>query len=191
MTQVIIEILLVIVIVSVLALVYVLGSSAKRFSTLEKLSSSLDRLSFLENRLFSIEDRLYSLQERQLLSYNLKTEFYMPQNNEIYNFINSLEIRNEIRLSTEAKQLLILPILEYQRIANASNDPYIERGINMDLELSNWRDSITKIIESMREEPARIDSIVQGRRLYERTSMSVIKAFSKKFCNIPPFCGEK
>ncbi|MFT3705137.1 MAG: hypothetical protein QM802_22410 [Agriterribacter sp.] len=200
MTRPFIEALLILLSVGVLSLIYLFSffirkrhsdekySNERLSDTLNKLSSTLDRLSFIENKLFSLEDRLFNLQERQLISYNFKNDFYMPLSNEILNFINDLELRNEIRLSPEAKQLLILPILEYQRL---SNDPNIDREINIDSELSNWRDSISKIIDNMRYEPARIDSLKQNRRISERTSLSVIKAFSNRFCNIPPFCGEK
>ena len=110
---------------------------------------------------------------------------------EVYNFLGELEVRNDIRLSEEAKQLLILPLIEFQRINNRNRDSYRFNNQEFRYDLDNWRDSIVKIVENIRYEPARFDKYGNDLRSYERTSMSVIKAFANKFCNISPFCGEK
>lgn len=118
--------------------------------------------------------------------------FYMANfYDEVYNFLSELEVRNEIRLSEEAKQLLILPLIEFQRINNRNRDSYRYNRQEFRYDLDNWRDSIVKIVENIRYEPARFDKYENNLQNDERTSISVIKAFANKFCNIPPFCGEK
>lgn len=110
---------------------------------------------------------------------------------EVYDFLSELEVRNNIRLSEEAKQLLILPLIEFQRVNNRNRDlyPYNRQEFRYDLE--GWRNSIVKIVENVKYEPALFDRYEDNFRNNERTSISVIKAFANKFCNIPPFCGEK
>lgn len=110
---------------------------------------------------------------------------------EVNNFLSELELRNDIRLSKEAKQLLILPLIEFQRINNRNRDSNRNDRQEFRHDLDNWRDSIVKIVENIRGEPARFDIYQNNLRSKERTSMSVIKSFANKFCNIPPFCGEK
>lgn len=121
---------------------------------------------------------------------NQKSNYYMAAfYDEIYDFLSELEYRNEIRLSDEAKQLLILPLIEYQKITRRGHDLSPQR--NFGKELDNWRKSVSKIIETIAFEPASIDRANKGSIQNERTSLSVIKAYANRFCNIPPFCGEK
>jgi hypothetical protein len=119
--------------------------------------------------------------------------FYMATfYDDVYNFISELEVRDRIRLSEEAKQLLILPLVEYQNIMNRPDSDFINREINTEREFRNWRESISEIFRQMRDEPARIDRLTRSEfRESDRTSLSVIKAFANRFCNIPPFCGER
>lgn len=122
----------------------------------------------------------------------LKKHFYMANfYDEVYDFLSELEVRNDIRLSEEAKQLLILPLIEFQRINHRNRDSYRYNRQEFRYDLDSWRDSIVKIVENVKYEPARFDRYENDLRNDERTSMSVIKAFANKFCNIPPFCGEK
>ncbi|WP_299226563.1 hypothetical protein [uncultured Psychroserpens sp.] len=109
---------------------------------------------------------------------------------EIYDFLSEMEDINEIRLSNEAKQLLILPLIEYQKISKR-NSRNFNTNENFKRELDSWRESISKIIKTIAYEPARIDRLDNDSILNERTSLSVIKAYAKRFCNIPPFCGER
>lgn len=110
---------------------------------------------------------------------------------EIYGFLSELEVKNDIKLSEEAKQLLILPLIEFQRINNRNRDSNRYGRQEFRYDLDNWRDSIVKIVENIKYEPARFDRHEYGSSSEDRTSISVIKAFANKFCNIPPFCGEK
>jgi hypothetical protein len=111
-------------------------------------------------------------------------------NDEVYNFIAQLESRLKIQLTEEARQMLILPLIEIQRIDNRI--PPDSRNYRDTIRnLESWRESVTKLLENMKDAPARADVTQnQLRQTSERTSLSVVKAYANKFCNIPPFCGE-
>lgn len=94
-----------------------------------------------------------------------------------YRFITIMEEKLEIRLSKEAKQMLILPLQEVRRIERRRNN----------YDFDSWTNSIENLMIGMKREPAKIDGGYHKRR----SSLSVIKAFASKFCNIPPFCGER
>lgn len=111
---------------------------------------------------------------------------------EVYDFLAELEFKERIRLSEEAKQLLILPLIEVRKIIVAKRSsevyPLAEEYVNA---LESWRESVTKIVRNVKNEPAMIDKNRRRFTEIERSSISVIKAFADKFCDIPPFCKEK
>lgn len=120
----------------------------------------------------------------------LKRHFYKSKMyDDIYYVITRLEMKNNIVLTDEAKQLLILPIIEAQIINERNRFISIGEGQWFKTRFESWRESVEVLMDYIKNNPARID--IENERLDERTSISVIKAFAEKFCNIPPFCGEK
>lgn len=88
-------------------------------------------------------------------------------------------------LSDGAAEMLLLPLREYFEVG-------------MGQELEDWRMSVAQIFETItKEEPTRLDLLFTqflttrpvGTSWPVRTTTSIIRAFSKHFCNIPPFCG--
>lgn len=109
---------------------------------------------------------------------------------EAHTFIEKVEFEFNIRLSREAKQMLILPLVEVYKIND--NDWTNNRSSKFDkYDFEEWRNSIRTLMNVIKSDPARIDQFKSNRQISSRSSLSVIKAFSKKFCNIPPFCGER
>jgi hypothetical protein len=48
------------------------------------------------------------------------------------------------------------------------------------------------LLNTMNDEPARADEVFSMTiQKPHRSAVSVIKAFWRRFCNIPPFCGER
>ena len=78
--------------------------------------------------------------------------------------ISEAESRYEIRLSPAARAMLAIPLIEVDR----------QEGVNWD----QARDSVFSVVSDLRERTQR--------RRYD--SVSVIAAFTRTFCNIPPFC---
>lgn len=77
-----------------------------------------------------------------------------------------------VELSWGARELLRVPLIETYESAEFR-----------DAELADY--SLQLVAESLREEP-RTPSEGHGRL---RTSIAVIRAYAKNFCNIPPFCS--
>jgi hypothetical protein len=78
-----------------------------------------------------------------------------------------------LRLTPYARQMLIIPIEEQVN----------ERQRRVDIGVLDQ--SISKIFEALKE-----DSDAASKSPEERyNSVGVIKAFHKRFCNIPPFCA--
>jgi hypothetical protein len=103
---------------------------------------------------------------------------------EIHSVIHEFEEKYEIRLSDEAKMMMILPLSEL-----SYRSP--KRRIRED-----WVSSLEKLLFTIKDEPAFADKEANEMtynlyRRNERTSQSVIKAFANRFCKIPPFCGER
>ena len=109
-----------------------------------------------------------------------QTFHFMPLLQEkIERHISLLENEYRLRLSPEAKTMLIVPLLEYYQFDNnedADRQP-------------EWRDSLTLIIRTISEDPAESDLDRRREEDYRMfTSMSVVKAFKINWCNIPPIC---
>jgi hypothetical protein len=77
-------------------------------------------------------------------------------------------------LSAGARQMLRVPIVESAEFTEKLNERQVIA-------------SLDKVLDSVAEEPI---SVAEGRE-YVRTSVAVIRALAKNFCNIPPFCSEK
>lgn len=77
-------------------------------------------------------------------------------------------------LTKGAKEMLRIPLLEVYELFQYRDEEEADR-------------SFARIAESLREEP---HSRREGRGR-ERTSIAVIRAYAKNFCNIPPLCSER
>jgi len=89
--------------------------------------------------------------------------------------IRLLEQKYLITLTSGARQMIAIPITEALLISG-------------DINLETMERSISKIIESMREQNVDARDMPADTRSI-RSSLSVIRAYAKLFCNIPPFCG--
>jgi len=98
--------------------------------------------------------------------------------------------------SSGARLLLLVPLAE-------------AREVQQELDRGSAEESLWKLVSEMAESPAETDHATEGnpylrerlepgivrpdptgRRPRFRSSLSAIKAFWSKFCDIPPFCGE-
>lgn len=104
---------------------------------------------------------------------------------DIFAVIASFEKRYNIRLSYEAKMMIMLPLSEL----------FDNRQFEKRIDFGEWTISVEKLMITIAEEPAYLDKEYSNNKGYnspiDRSSQSVIKAFASRFCNIPPFCGEK
>lgn len=82
------------------------------------------------------------------------------------------EKRFEVRLTRAARSLLLLPLDELESEAGP-------------LDLSEVEESLATLLGTIRDSP----DLFARRKPEVRGSISVITAFWKNFCNIPPFCG--
>ena len=86
--------------------------------------------------------------------------------------IHRLEERTNTVLTSGARQMLLIPIIEQY-----------ERG--GEFSVGEVEESLSQLFTVMREDPSPVDS----RNTNIRSSLSVIRAFWRRFCNIPPFCS--
>jgi hypothetical protein len=87
----------------------------------------------------------------------------------------SLEERTGIRLTSGARDMLLIPLSESGR----------RRGPpGLDFRFGPEYESLQVILRTMREDPSLEDRETRD----VRSSLSVIRAFWRNFCNIPPFC---
>jgi hypothetical protein len=91
--------------------------------------------------------------------------------------LTDLEERVGIRLTAGARDMLLIPIAETRALEGFPPDVRFPRGSEVE--------SIERIMRSMVEDPSANDRREQRN---VRSSLSVIRAFWKNFCNIPPFC---
>jgi len=87
--------------------------------------------------------------------------------------IRQAEIRNDIHLTWTARQLILLPIVEG-----------LDQG--EDVGFAQLAESIDAVVATTRHEPSSDE-----RTESSRGAKSVIKAFHRRFCNIPPFCSRR
>lgn len=123
------------------------------------------------------------MKSRRFLSYFLqfawRGEFrhferfeYWPYEERLFSIIARAESENAVELSWGAREMLVIPIIEQFQ----DGRPIDWREIEM---------SIIKILDSMRED----HSAASESRIGRRNAVAVIRAFFKRFCNIPPFCS--
>lgn len=77
-------------------------------------------------------------------------------------------------LTRGAREMLRIPVIEVA-------------GLNQEFDEAQVSESLDRVLASMRE-PPRSRAEGEGR---SRTSVAVIRAFSKNYCSIPPFCAPK
>lgn len=89
--------------------------------------------------------------------------------------IQKIEASSEIELTWGAREMLIVPIVEI-----------IERDGRV-----NWLEvesSITKVLLAAEPSATQIERQSDISDAKERSSLSIIKGYANKFCQIPPFC---
>ena len=91
--------------------------------------------------------------------------------------IREKESQTNLHLSWGAKAMLIVPIVEAQQASDS-------------IDWEETQESLDLVFNSLREQekddlPSNEEAIARS----QRSSISIIKAFWKNFCNIPPFCA--
>jgi hypothetical protein len=109
--------------------------------------------------------------------YRYGPDRYDPYGPRVYrspllDLIEKAQRRHDVNLSWAAREMLIIPIAEQ-----------IEDGRSIEWE--QVEASINKIVATMRESSLDSEMSRRGRH----NAVAVIKAFYKRFCNIPPFCA--
>jgi vacuolar-type H+-ATPase subunit I/STV1 len=80
--------------------------------------------------------------------------------------------------------------------------PLAEAKAREDFERGNVEHSLYDLLEEIAERPATVDQDLEERKRRNRvrssreeprprSSVSAIKAFSQRFCSVPPFCGQR
>jgi hypothetical protein len=103
----------------------------------------------------------------------------------LHTYFLSREESLGIRLTAEAKLMLMLPLHEF-----AIRDKY-QRMPNIQEQIIGSLDSLLETAES---KPSRFDSSATDPYVMQfsnaRSSLTIIKAYYRKYCSIPPFCGD-
>ena len=91
--------------------------------------------------------------------------------------------------------MLLIPLYEYKQIAGSlpTESPSSRESGRRARPL--YVESYSKLVKQADEDPAAFDQDLtyktkRGTPKKVVTSLSIIKSFWKKFCDIPPFCGE-
>jgi len=106
--------------------------------------------------------------------YDLESIYGQEQHeivDKLVRLVREREGKAGIKLSPEARKMISLPIIELAR----------------EMEDIDWEDttkSIGSLLEEMKTERSGGESTAQQRA----NTRSLIRAFSRKYCNIPPFC---
>jgi hypothetical protein len=95
--------------------------------------------------------------------------------------ITSLEKEYGIRLTDSAVEMLLIPLEEQY-----FSDLHLEFGYDKNQE-NVIMNSVELLFKEMKENPSDNEKYFMINN-DERSSLSVIKAYHLKFCNIPPFC---
>jgi hypothetical protein len=87
--------------------------------------------------------------------------------------ISLYEEKTNITLSPGARQILFIPFIEHSRMDGIINEMQIN-------------ETISEVFSSLETSPDNRDEKLEGRI---RSALSVIRAFWKRFCKIPPICS--
>lgn len=101
-------------------------------------------------------------------------------------FIRDFEREHDIRLTPAARQMVLLPIMEYFGNSTVRRFFRKERRLHPREEDLMLRDSVAKILVELEESPSQADRSADRR---QRSTTSVVRAFWRRFCRIPPFCA--
>jgi hypothetical protein len=126
----------------------------------------------LPSRLDSLKLDLDSLKLDFVRRIDRWREFVFPYSDQMYYIIRRCEEEYKIQLTSYAKQMLIIPV-----------DEKVQVGQSVD-----WNEvyaSTRKLFDALLEDDSEASRSFRERR----NSIGVIKAFHKRFCNIPPFCA--
>ena len=98
----------------------------------------------------------------------------------------------EISFTSGALLMLLIPLFEARQSIALLEDTRFVRTLNV--RQPTVESSLTRMIEEVVDSPAAVDSaLLEVQALRDepkrRTSLSVIQAFWKNFCSIPPFCA--
>ncbi len=111
----------------------------------------------------------------------------------------------DVQLSSGAKLMLLIPAAEAV-LTQAGNLKYDQLGIIRSMpehhlqfqeSIRDFQESIRDLVATMAESADARDRDLQSsllthdQRIQVRTSLSAIRAFSRQFCNIPPFCDQR
>jgi hypothetical protein len=140
-----------------------------------------------------INEETYNLANQQMLDLVL----HLKQYSQLEKFLNDVTHKHEVSLTPGALLVLIVPIIE------ASHAQYLRenRNIcssNLDTNMNMLQNTVDRVIEEAKNLPAGSDKFPEELMAYDgngmrwsiRSSLSLIKAFASRYCNIPPFCGE-
>ena len=130
---------------------------------------------------------------------------------ELADFLRHVANDLKIEMTPGAYLMLLVPLAEVNSLALAEfrrTNPYYRwkyRSEKLVLDRQLVEHSLRTLMREMAESPAAFDKALprdsddrahfwSRLRFWDalpvRTSISVVKAFWKRFCNIPPFCGE-
>jgi hypothetical protein len=104
----------------------------------------------------------------------------------VLDIIDRAERDSGVDLTWGARQMLIIPVLETLQDIGLPRELIIRRRGLRSIDWAEVDRSIRDIVQTIAEDPSPADREL-GNRL--RGSRSVIRAFFKRFCNIPPFCS--
>jgi hypothetical protein len=97
-------------------------------------------------------------------------DFWSSSVREAKMFVEDWEERTHVRLSPYAKELILLPIMEADERGNAVSPVKLH-------------DTLKTIFTTMAEEDRNV------RERHQASCQSLITAFHRRFCRIPPFCS--
>ncbi len=148
-----------------------------------RLFKSNEKISDIQSDIKKIKEGLLRLQRGS--KYNLfevseEYDYNLEYRKNIENSLQEEELIFGVEISRSAKDLIILSLLEIEyliRLRDLSASDY---------KFEEWPKSIHLIIKTAFLERAYIDK--ENNTL---TTASIIQAFARTFCNIPPFCRQQ
>lgn len=117
---------------------------------------------------------------------------------EITSQLQGLETRAGVRLTPSAYLMLLVPAFEARQLRarrRSRGIRYLAGDLDpLEVSKATTLQSIYTLAREARSNPASADRVDEAAYsdpdMPLRTAFSVIKSFWKRFCNIPPFCGE-
>lgn len=114
--------------------------------------------------------------ERTHIDWEEAYERFSPQLRQVEDFLQSFEKEYGVELTPGAYEMIVVPLVEV-----------LQTGEELNLEMV--RNTLEQIVIEVAKEPAARDVTLSKKNSQQtRSSWSVIKAFWKRWCNIPPLC---